>query len=130
MVTMANKLDVWLQKELGQRGWSQRELARRAGISHAIISEVLSGTKKPGWDFCLAIADPLDRSPIEMFRLAGLLPSDKLVSEDQVGYYAQTLTTDEVVLLSTYRQLPAHGKRTVRMLSQGLADQERDEEQS
>lgn len=49
-----------------------RELARRAGISHAWVSKVLAG-QPAGWDFCAAVARAFGLSPLELFLLAGLI---------------------------------------------------------
>jgi transcriptional regulator with XRE-family HTH domain len=50
-----------------------RELARRSGVSHATISTVISGETRPSFEFCQAVAKPLEIRPEEVFRLAGLL---------------------------------------------------------
>ncbi|NJK53248.1 MAG: helix-turn-helix transcriptional regulator [Leptolyngbyaceae cyanobacterium SU_3_3] len=49
---MTNTLSTFLNDELKKRGWSQRELARRAELSPTSISEVLSGRRGPGRRFC------------------------------------------------------------------------------
>lgn len=72
---MSDKLITWLTGELRTRGWSHRELARRASLSQTAISTVLSGERLPGWDFCAAIARPLEVTPEDVLRLAGLLPN-------------------------------------------------------
>lgn len=64
----------YLSSRLKEKAWSIRELARRANISHTWISNVLSGQTEPSWDFCAAIAKPLGLQPIEIFRLANLMP--------------------------------------------------------
>jgi transcriptional regulator with XRE-family HTH domain len=71
---MATKLSTWLANEIETRGWSIRELARRAGVSHTTVADVISQQRIPTWDFCAAIAGALDKSPEDIFRLAGLLP--------------------------------------------------------
>lgn len=91
------KLVDWMLEELRDRKMSHRELARRAGISHSSISNILSGYREPTWDFCAAISKPLDKQPIEVFRIAGLLPpSSGKVDE---------LSEDEAELIKLYRQL-------------------------
>lgn len=52
-----------------------RELARRAGISHAQVSGVISDRTNPGADFCLAVARALKDEPEKLMRMAGLLPA-------------------------------------------------------
>lgn len=74
MVRMQNTMVTWLTKELDDRGWSIRELARRAKISHTTISQVLSHQREPTWEFCAQIAQALDELPATVFRKAGLLP--------------------------------------------------------
>ena len=69
-------LQDWIIQELEVHHWSMRELARRAGISHSWISNVLAG-QSPSWDFCAAIAGPFGVSPIEV-----LLRADKVSIED------------------------------------------------
>ena len=76
MDNMASKLDQWLIQELENRGWSIRELARRAQLSHGTINSVLAGRSKPGIDFCLGIAKALHIDPVQAFRMAGILPQE------------------------------------------------------
>ena len=72
---MAKDFVTWLNGELNKRGWSNSELHRRSGMANSTISMILGGQKKPGWDFCAAIAKALGEPPEKVFRLAGLLPS-------------------------------------------------------
>jgi transcriptional regulator with XRE-family HTH domain len=67
-------LIAWLNTELQERGWTHRELARRANVSQSAVSSVLAGQRNAGWDFCAAIARALGKPPEEVFRLAKLLP--------------------------------------------------------
>lgn len=95
-----NKLSTWLISELKHRGWSQRELGRRAETSHTTISEVISGQRAPTYDFCAAIATPLERSPIEMFQLAGLIPD---LSEDDWTNEVSLLELVEITKRLSYQ---------------------------
>lgn len=74
MLTMETKLATWINDKLNEMDWSQRELARRAGLSHATISKVISGESRITFDFCHLIATAFNESPEMVFRLAGLLP--------------------------------------------------------
>ena len=65
----------WLSARLDDEGWTMRELARRAGISHATVSHVLGGQQRPTTGFCTAIARPLGLPVDELLALAGLRPS-------------------------------------------------------
>ena len=53
---MSSGLTERIRAELARRHWSQRELARRARMSHTTVSKVLSGRLAPSYEFCRAIA--------------------------------------------------------------------------
>ena len=108
----------WMNKTLEDRGWSARELARRAGISHTYISNIASGKRLPTWDFCAAIAGPLGMSPIVVFQKAGLIRQGNLKNE----YYGKTLTDDEVNLVELYRRLGDMGQYYALATLAGIRD--------
>ena len=81
---MNTELIRWLQDQLRERGWSQSELARRAGLSHAQVSHVLGGARGAGIDFCTAIAGPLGVPPATILKLAGYLPKTYQPGRDNV----------------------------------------------
>jgi len=70
-----NTLSDWLATQLETRGWSQRELSRRSGISPTQISDIISGKANPGADSSIAIARALGEPPEKLLRLAGILPA-------------------------------------------------------
>ena len=72
--TQSRTFQDWLDQEVARRGWTFRELGRRARLSSSAISKVMTDTHLPTWDFCLAISRALDTSPVSVFRRAGLLP--------------------------------------------------------
>lgn len=74
--TMNMGIVQWLVKETDSRGWSFRELGRRAGLSSATISRVITEASRPGWEFCLRVATAFNVPPENVFRLAGLLPPE------------------------------------------------------
>jgi transcriptional regulator with XRE-family HTH domain len=71
---LMNTMVEWLEYELRERGWSNNELARRAGLSPAGVSAVMTGQSNPGAEFCLKVSGALNAAPTSVFRLAGLLP--------------------------------------------------------
>ncbi|NJN96561.1 MAG: helix-turn-helix domain-containing protein [Anaerolineales bacterium] len=75
-------LGTWASEATKKRGWSYRELARRAGISHSLISKVFSDDMPPSADFCIKIASALSESPEKVLRLAGILPSSPASDND------------------------------------------------
>jgi transcriptional regulator with XRE-family HTH domain len=74
----------WLNDEMNKRGWSNSELHRRSGMATSTISMILGGQNKPGWDFCLAIANALGEPPEKVFRLANLLPPLPASEDEQI----------------------------------------------
>jgi transcriptional regulator with XRE-family HTH domain len=78
----ANAFAAWLDAELAQRGWSYSQLARRAGLSHSMLSRLRAGAP-PSWSACRLVAEALGLPPEEVFRQAGLMPP---ISSDQAEY--------------------------------------------
>lgn len=70
-----NTLADWLIKELKIREWTQAELARRAGVSRAAISDVISGKRNMGTELAQSVAEALKAPVEEVYRVAGILPS-------------------------------------------------------
>jgi transcriptional regulator with XRE-family HTH domain len=111
--TMENDFVTWLNTELQSRGWSNAELARRADIAPSAISMVLSGTREPSADFCIAVANALHRPVEEALYAAGLLPTYVDASARRVGYLVS--------------QLPPHlRKYFVAMLEAAVEEAERE----
>lgn len=73
----------WLNEQLSERGWSQRELARRARLSHTSIARVVDGSRNPSADFVASVARALGERPESLFRLAGLLPAYHGTEDEQ-----------------------------------------------
>ena len=71
---MSDELRGWLSNELKQQGWSYRELGRRADISNALVSRIMTGDMPPSADFCIKVAQALGESPVLVLVLAGILP--------------------------------------------------------
>jgi transcriptional regulator with XRE-family HTH domain len=86
----------WLLVELRSRGWSQAELARRAKISKAAISNILSNQRKPGPELCEAIAKAFNVSPEIVFREAKIFPplGEKDIRLDEIGEIYKKLEED------------------------------------
>jgi lambda repressor-like predicted transcriptional regulator len=77
---MDNNLAQWLAVKLKERGWSGRELARRADISHGAVVNMLSENYVAGWDVCVAVAGPLGVSPVEVLIRAGRLKTREVLA--------------------------------------------------
>ncbi|MCL4295723.1 MAG: helix-turn-helix domain-containing protein [Anaerolineae bacterium] len=105
---MDNKLSTWIVEQLRDRGWSHRELGRRAGVSGAAVSRVISGEQNPGWDFCAGVAKALGEPPERLFRLAGLLPPEPNPAQEEgklVAAYRQLSSQKQQFLLESVRGL-------------------------
>ncbi len=100
---MENKLVTYLNAELKERGWSLRELARRSGLSHTIISLALNEQRSMTFETVDAIARALGEPPEKLFRMAGLLPGrttrEELI-EEIIHYFDQLEETDQLRLIT------------------------------
>ena len=99
----------WLNSELETRGWSTRELARRAGVSAAAISNVLNRYNKPGKRTCKGIAKAFDLPVDEVFRRAGILPP------------IPDLDANAEAMLHLFRNLPVDEQDRVLMIMRALS---------
>jgi len=73
----------WLDDQLAMRGWSDNELARRAKISHPVLSKARNGVQPVGWSSCVKIAEALDLPPVLVLQRAGLLPPETEMSDEE-----------------------------------------------
>ena len=93
---MSKRLSNWISEELSNKGWSGRELARRANISHTTVLDVVKGKRRPTWDFCASIAPVLGKNPAEVFALADLM---RVYDEDntlkEITQTSKQLTIEE-----------------------------------
>lgn len=87
--TVNDTFKLWLIDIMKMKGWNQSELARRAGLSPAAITDVLKGRRNAGTDFCDGIAAAVKFPPAEVYRIAGLLPPEP--DKDDRLYKIQTL---------------------------------------
>ena len=124
-LNMSNSIDTlnfheWVRKQLVETGWSMRELARQANVSHSLVAKVMSG-QQPSWEFCAAIAGPFEVSPIEILLRAGkltfkdiqqvlpMLPQKPAGTTEQLALAVSKLSSEqqEALLLIT-RDLTSH----------------------
>jgi transcriptional regulator with XRE-family HTH domain len=97
----------WLLKEVQKTELSFAEIARRGGISHSRISQVLGGDL-PGADFCIGIAKALRLPPEVVLRRANILPSKSTAKEEEerlLHYFDQLSPGDQQRLISIARAL-------------------------
>lgn len=100
---MSTQFSEWLLLAIEQSGLNNSEVARRAGLSHARISQVLSGDP-PGKSFLLKIAPALGKSRTEAFKAAGLV--DRSAEDDappnvreMIGKFSRLSDEDQIYIL-------------------------------
>ncbi len=58
---------------LGERAWSQADLAKRSGLSPGQISRIINGSRQAGFEACMKIAKACDLSFDLVCHQAGLM---------------------------------------------------------
>ena len=92
----------WLKDQFETRGWTQNELARKAGTTSGHVSLVMSGLRQPGPELCRGVARALGIPEIVVFVQAGLM--------------SQTANPDELTLRELYgllSELPPDDQRAI-----------------
>lgn len=107
---MVRRIDNWLSEKLDIKGWSMRELARRANVSTSTVSRVVSGELKPSWDFCAAIARPLDEPILTIFKLAGLISFPATKGEITTPEILEIVEIMETMTPETRREILHYAK--------------------
>ncbi len=96
---MSDSLATWLNAETVKRGWSLRQVAQKAGVSHTTIYKIANNERTPRAESCRALADVFGVSTEFILRLAGLLPAVMpRVSDRRVIYQVDTAVTMERML--------------------------------
>lgn len=67
----ARAFGYWLENELDKRDWLPADLARALGVKSGVISNWVSGQRRPSYESCLQIAEALGIDPDEVLRRAG-----------------------------------------------------------
>ena len=115
----------WLDKMLRERGWTDYQLAKRAGISHSVISKARSGSL-PKWDACEKIAGAFGVPPVMAFRKAGLLPDKDDIDESLeeanhlLGELPEDIQEEALALIRTMHE--RHANKPTQDLQGTLAE--------
>jgi transcriptional regulator with XRE-family HTH domain len=72
-MTTASDFPAWLEGELKARDWRQADLIKRGGINSGLLSQILSGQRRPGPGACRKIAKALGLKESQVFEIAGLM---------------------------------------------------------
>jgi len=118
-----NQLVEWLKANMEKNNWGIREVARRAGVSHPTISDLLNG-KEPSLNTSVALAKLFNTTPEFILTLAGIFPkksNDDLTPKKRELMYLAEQADDETIELAIAvlttawerkkRLGPANGKR-------------------
>jgi len=81
MESMSDELATYIISRRQEKGWGQRELGRRAGVSGATISNLEGATVEPTNNTIVRIALALNEDPQNLLRLAGHLPAAPPVTD-------------------------------------------------
>jgi transcriptional regulator with XRE-family HTH domain len=73
-MTLEHDFVDWLYSEIASKGWTNNELARRAGVTSSAMSLLLNKKNNPGLETCVGIAEALGYPPEYVLRKAGLIP--------------------------------------------------------
>ncbi len=98
----------WLDTEIAKTNLSDYQFSVKAKMSHTVISKARKG-KLPKWDACKSIAGALHLDPVEVFRLAGLLPKHQDLTEelDRLKFVCENLPEEyRAMAIRVIRALP------------------------
>jgi len=84
----------WLTGQMEAHNLGIRETAKRIGVSHPTISEIVTYHNMPSFETCIALAKAFGVSPLYVLQMADLLP---------VSAAYDKLSEDELELLYRYR---------------------------
>ncbi len=96
----------WLLEQMESRNLTQADLAKASGLTRTAVSDYINQRRtNPDPHALLAIAKALHISPVNVFRVAGLLPNDH--------------ANDDEILLDDWKEiLPKLNKRDQELLKQ------------
>ena len=89
-------LSEWTNNILIDTGWSQTELATKAGLSRTSVNDVINGKARGGYKFAKAIAEAADRPIEEGLQAAGILdiPEGQDEQVEELIHLAKQMTDE------------------------------------
>lgn len=87
-------LPQWTEKILADTGWSQTELANRAGLSRTSVNDVINGKVKGGYKYAISIAEAANRPIEEALQAAGIMdiPPDNDPKRQELIHLSNQMT--------------------------------------
>lgn len=80
---MNTRLIDYLQAKMAEREWNQSDLARHAKLNRGTVSNILNGNRDAGVDVLVSLARALNVPPDDLFREAGVFPSEPELTKDE-----------------------------------------------
>ncbi len=93
----------WLKSEMDKRDWGITVTARKAGLTHPVISDILNLQVQPTFETCVALANAFRVPPDEVMRMASLLPGTDLDIDDE----------DLQKIIDTYKYLSQEERKDI-----------------
>lgn len=113
-----NSIASLINVETERRGWSLRQVAEKARVSHTTIVELANGSRQATLKTCQALALAFNMPVEELVRMAELLPSrNRPVRERRIVYEVD----GEALVLELWRALSPMDQAIVRELMERLA---------
>jgi transcriptional regulator with XRE-family HTH domain len=120
MAFMGTELALWLNEQVSVRGWTLRQVARKSGLSHTTVVDIANGQRaNPEIGTVTRLAKAFGADPVELCRVAGILPQRRLIGEGRADY--DLGEDDDVRLIRLYRELPEDEKGFVMELVERLS---------
>ena len=97
---------VWFRSALKERNWNIRTAAGQIGISHPMISKIVTYGEMPSFDTCLAIARTFKIRPEFVLRLASLLPpiDERTDEQEEILFIFKRLSpADKQIIIEQMR---------------------------
>ena len=115
---MSDTLALWLNQQTANHGWTLRQVARKAGVSHTTVIKIANNELNPKPVTCRGLAVAFGVDIEEVYRVAGILPARRVISEPRARY--DVGEDDEVRLVQLYRELPEDERGLVMELIERL----------
>ncbi len=110
-----------LEQLMAERGLSQRELARLAGVDHSLVARVIKEERRPTRSFIEAVAPYVGRRPSDLWAMATDAGAEEVRREDRLAWVMSDLKSfmpgpDEVARFEGWASRPPVRDRLDRVL--------------
>jgi len=114
----------WLEGELKRRGMTQSELARRAGLSHSTITNIIANRRGVSSETIISIAKALEITPEDLLRDTGVLPESREARRnariERILTHAEKLDPESQELLEEFAKMLSGKKNGKKLARKGV----------